>query len=122
MPSKHLARSKVLTNAGIRLRDGLQLPVFDWSDDEEDLEAEATVRYDVQRAVWLAEFGPNGYAYIPKATARPRDASYAWHAAQIWPARREQCEVGSRRLSSVRTAELPRVRRSVRRLPNVRCS
>jgi hypothetical protein len=36
---------QALSNAGLRLRDGVRLIVYDYSDDEEDLEAEATVRF-----------------------------------------------------------------------------
>jgi len=55
-----------LTNAGLRLTEGLQLTVYDWSDEEEDLEARATARYDWNDSLWWAELGPDGYAYVPK--------------------------------------------------------
>ena len=55
-----------LTNAGLRLAEGLRLTVYDWSDEEEDLEAEATARYDPDAGLWWAELGPNGYEYVPK--------------------------------------------------------
>ena len=55
-----------LTNAGLRLRDGLQLTIFDSSDEEEDLEAAATARYDEARRVWMAEFPAEQFAYVPK--------------------------------------------------------
>jgi len=60
-----------LTNAGIRLAEGLQLTVYDWSDEEEDLEAEATARYDSDGGLWWAELGPNGYQYVPKRDRAP---------------------------------------------------
>jgi hypothetical protein len=62
-----------LTNAGLRLRDGLRLTIFDWSDEEEDLEATATVRYDPARSVWLAEFTAESYGHIPKRDRSPDD-------------------------------------------------
>ena len=55
-----------LTNAGLRLAEGLRLTVYDWSDEEEDLEAEATARYDADAKLWWAELGPAGYEYVPK--------------------------------------------------------
>jgi hypothetical protein len=63
-----------LTNVGLRLVEGLRLTVYDWSDEEEDLEADATVRYDPEGGLWWAELGPSGYAYVPKRdrTADPR--------------------------------------------------
>lgn len=60
-----------LSNAGLRLRDGLQLTICDWSDEEEDLEAAATASYDHARRVWLAELGPEGYSYVPKGDRTP---------------------------------------------------
>lgn len=55
-----------LTNAGFRLAEGLQLTVYDWSDDEEDLEADATACYDPDGGLWWAELDPSGYQYVPK--------------------------------------------------------
>jgi hypothetical protein len=55
-----------LTNAGLRLAEGLRLTVYDWSDDEEDLEAEATARYDPDDGLWWAELDPSGCQYVPK--------------------------------------------------------
>jgi len=60
-----------LTNAGVRLREGLALTVADASDDEEDLEAEATARYDAAAGVWLAVLGLDGYRYVPKGDRTP---------------------------------------------------
>jgi hypothetical protein len=54
-----------LTNAGVRLCNGLELTIFDASDEEEDLEAAVTVRYDAARSVWLAEFPAGTYVYVP---------------------------------------------------------
>jgi hypothetical protein len=48
-----------LTNARLRLTEGLRLTVYDWSDDEEHLEAEATARYDPDDGLWWAELDPS---------------------------------------------------------------
>lgn len=61
-----LGTLRELTNAGVRLADGLRLTVYDWSDEEEDLEAEATARYDPDGGLWWAELALNGYEYVPK--------------------------------------------------------
>src|SRR5215208_4554971 len=60
-----------LTNAGVRLREGLALVVADWSDEEEDLEAGATSSFDAEAGVWLAVLGPEGYRYVPKGDRTP---------------------------------------------------
>jgi hypothetical protein len=54
-----------LSNAGVRLRDGLPLVVVDQSDDTEDLEAEAIAEFDTTTGVWLAVLTPAGYRYVP---------------------------------------------------------
>jgi hypothetical protein len=64
-----------LANAGIRLSEGLELTVYDWSDDEEDLEAQATAHYDPERRVWWADLGARGYEYVPKR-GRPIDPRF----------------------------------------------
>jgi hypothetical protein len=61
-----------LSNAGVRLREGLALVVADWSDEDEDLEADATAVFDPKAGVWLAVLGPDGYRYVPKG-ARTND-------------------------------------------------
>lgn len=55
-----------LSNTGLRLAEGIVLTVYDWSDEDEDLEAEATARYDPDDRLWWAELGPDGDAYVPK--------------------------------------------------------
>lgn len=60
-----------LTNAGLRLVEGLRITIYDWSDEEEDLEAEATVRYDPDGGLWWAELGPSGYEYVSKRNRAP---------------------------------------------------
>ena len=71
IPLDTLGSLRDLTNAGLRLRDGLALTVTDWSDDEEDLEAEATARYDPAQGVWLAVLAPDGYRYVAKGDRTP---------------------------------------------------
>src|SRR3954464_2422500 len=66
-----------LTNAGLRLAEGLQLTVYDWSDQEEDLEAEATARYDPDGGLWWAELGAKGTHTRRSGTARPTRVSSA---------------------------------------------
>lgn len=55
-----------LSNAGIRLREGLALLVWDESDDDEDLEGDAVARFDLASGVWWADLTPDGYRYVPK--------------------------------------------------------
>ncbi len=61
-----LGTLRELTNAGVRLVEGLRLTVYDWSDEEEDLEADATVLYDQDGGLWWAELDQSGYRYVPK--------------------------------------------------------
>jgi hypothetical protein len=55
-----------LSNSGIRLVDGLQLLVWDESDELEDLEGEAVARFDAESGGWWADLGGEGYRYVPK--------------------------------------------------------
>lgn len=55
-----------LSNAGVRLQNGVQLIIFDHSDDEEDLENSVTVYWEKTRSRWLAEFIDDDVVYIPK--------------------------------------------------------
>ena len=55
-----------LTNAGIRLRDGVRLTIWDGSDEAEDLEADTVVVFDEARAVWLATFPEGDLRYVPR--------------------------------------------------------
>jgi hypothetical protein len=55
-----------LSNRGLRLVDGLQLLVWDASDESEDLEGEAVARFDPESGVWWADVMPEGYRYVPK--------------------------------------------------------
>jgi hypothetical protein len=60
-----------LSNAGIRLVDGLQLLVWDESDETEELEGEAAARFDLESGVWWADLMPEGYRYVPKCERAP---------------------------------------------------
>ncbi len=60
-----------LSNAGITLHEGCALVVYDWSDEEEDLEGDATVHFDFERRRWVAELGARGYRYVPKRDRTP---------------------------------------------------
>ena len=54
-----------LSNAGVRLRDGLALIGVDASDDDEDLEGHGTAVYDPERGRWVIEFDELGVRYVP---------------------------------------------------------
>ena len=56
-----------LSNAGVRLKEEMELIVFDWSDEDEDIEVRCKVYYDWQRKFWLAEFDEQGIVYVPKS-------------------------------------------------------
>jgi hypothetical protein len=60
-----------LANAGIVLREGLELVAYDWSDDEEDLEGYGTVHFDPGRRWWVAELDERGVLYVPKKDRAP---------------------------------------------------
>jgi len=62
-----------LSNAGLKLREGLELLIHDASDDVEDLEAVAVAYYDVERRWWYAEL-VSGYAYVPARDRSPATA------------------------------------------------
>ena len=55
-----------LSNAGIRLQDDVELVIYDYSDEEEDLENHVLVYWDTTRSVWLAEIIDDEVQYIPK--------------------------------------------------------
>jgi hypothetical protein len=54
-----------LSNAGVVLRDGLELVAYDESDDVEDLEIHGVVRYDIKRQWWVVESDERGVMYVP---------------------------------------------------------
>jgi len=60
-----------LSNAQVRLRDGLRLTVWDESDESEDLEADGIARYDAASGKWWADLGAEGYRYIPAGIREP---------------------------------------------------
>src|SRR6478752_5990642 len=61
-----------LANAGVRLSVGLPLLVYDWSDEDEDLEADAIASFNSERGIWWADIGSEGYRYVPR---KERDTS-----------------------------------------------
>ncbi len=54
-----------LSNAGIRLADGMKLIIFSDSDEFEDLESNVTVYWDKRAKKWMAELDKEGYRYVP---------------------------------------------------------
>lgn len=60
-----------LSNAGVRLHDGQRLRIYDGSDEEEDLEADATVYFSHEECVWMAELDESGCRYVPKRDLTP---------------------------------------------------
>jgi CheY-like chemotaxis protein len=59
-----------LSNAGIRLREGMRLVIHDASDEVEDLEADVTTFYDPERRWWFAEL-ERALAYVPAHDRSP---------------------------------------------------
>ncbi|MCL4298171.1 MAG: hypothetical protein KJ077_20700 [Anaerolineae bacterium] len=55
-----------LANAGIRLHDNLAMIIYDYSDDEEDLEGYVLVYWDQLSNSWMAELDRQGVLYTPK--------------------------------------------------------
>lgn len=70
VPLDTLGSLRDLSNAGIRLREGLRMIVYDHSDDREDLEGDATVWYDAEAGWWYAELSEDGVRDVP-ARVRP---------------------------------------------------
>lgn len=62
-----------LSNAGLKLREGIELLVHDASDDVEDLEAVAVAHYDAERRWWYAELASD-CAYVPARNRSPATA------------------------------------------------
>ena len=54
-----------LARAGISLREGLELTIWDASDEAEDLEADTVVYREPTSGMWLAECDAQGYRYVP---------------------------------------------------------
>ena len=63
-----------LCNAGVVLRSGLPLIVFDWSDEAEDLEGHGAAYYDARHSWWFVEFDEVGVRYVPAADRTSSDA------------------------------------------------
>ena len=57
---------QALANAGLSLSEGLPLVIYDWSDEDEDLEADAIARFDATQGIWWADIGSEGYRFVPK--------------------------------------------------------
>lgn len=60
-----------LSNAGIRLTEGLPLIGVDASDDLEDLEGHGVARYDGVNQWWLIDFDEQGVRYVPAGARIP---------------------------------------------------
>ncbi len=73
VPLDTLGSLRDLSNAGVRLTPGAPLQVYDESDVDEDLEADAIARFDSRRAVWLAELSPAGFRYVPRGARSGAD-------------------------------------------------
>lgn len=54
-----------LANAGVVLREGLELIVYDESDEDEELEGHGTAHYDPVQRWWVAELDEQGVRYVP---------------------------------------------------------
>ncbi|WP_093298962.1 hypothetical protein [Pseudoxanthomonas sp. CF385] len=54
-----------LSNAGVVLKDGLDLVAYDESDDAEDIEIHGVARYDFDRQWWVIESDEKGVMYVP---------------------------------------------------------
>jgi hypothetical protein len=74
-----------LANAGIVLSNGMRLVVYDWSDDEEDLEADAAAFFDFRRNWWVAEFDDPGLRYIPKKYRDHSNELHCWSCRKLLP-------------------------------------
>ncbi len=55
-----------LSNAGVQLKEKTQLTIFDWSDEEENLEGHCEVYFDWRARFWWAELNESGILYVPK--------------------------------------------------------
>ena len=60
-----------LSNAGIRLEEGMPLIGVDASDDDEDLEGHGTARYDGVNNWWLIDLDERGVRYVPAGDRTP---------------------------------------------------
>jgi hypothetical protein len=59
-----------LANALLVLMEGLELTIYDQSDDHEDLEAEATATFDSELNCWVARISASGIRYVPTQDQR----------------------------------------------------
>lgn len=67
-----------LSNAGVKLSEGLPLTAFDWSDEAEDLEGSGTVHFANPPGVWLLELDDPGVAYV-QADDREATSLHCFH-------------------------------------------
>jgi hypothetical protein len=73
IPLDTMGSLKDLSNAGIRLREGVRLTVYSDSAENEDLEGDAVVFFDRESGVWIAELDEKGYRYVVVASERPAE-------------------------------------------------
>ena len=59
-----------LAHAGIVLAEGAKLTIFDQSDEEEDLEADAIASFDTTLQCWVAEIDAKGIRDVPAQGAK----------------------------------------------------
>ena len=60
-----------LANAGVILREGLELIAVDESDESEDLEGHGTAEFDRENGWWVVEFDEHGVRYVPAGDRTP---------------------------------------------------
>jgi hypothetical protein len=58
-----------LSNAGVRLREGVRMVIYADSDELEDLEADAEAYYEPNRRLWFAEIN-SGIRYVARPEAQ----------------------------------------------------
>ena len=71
-----------LSNASLVLTDGLKIQVYDWSDENEDLEADCTVFFDPGTGFWFAEFDESGFRYVPARTRSSDQSFRCWSCSE----------------------------------------
>ena len=60
-----------LANAGVTLREGLEIIAVDASDESEDLEGHGTAEFDNKNGWWVIEFDEQGVRYVPAGDRTP---------------------------------------------------
>ncbi|MNM93325.1 hypothetical protein D3C81_1056940 [compost metagenome] len=74
-----------LANAGVVLKEGLPLIVFDESDENEDLEGHGTAQYDPERGWWVVEFDELGIRYVPAGVRVSSNKFLCVHCRRVIP-------------------------------------